>query len=129
MERDRPEIRGQALGEVHLVDAKGGTPHRLSANDPPACTKLKSPGVVNSWPKWAPGVVEKNGKKYYWLVFSSVRRGNPQSAPPQLFVAGVIEENGKLTSSGALHLWNQPAMEGNHTPSWANFKIPPANPN
>jgi hypothetical protein len=56
---------------------------RLKANDPVACTGSMSPGVQNTWPKWAPmpnaggGSVSHNkgadGKLYYWVVFSSTR--------------------------------------------------------
>ncbi|HEY0255534.1 MAG TPA: hypothetical protein VGC41_28590, partial [Kofleriaceae bacterium] len=44
-----------AHAEVCIVPAAGSTtPKRLAANDPPACTAKASPGVTNSWPKWAP---------------------------------------------------------------------------
>ena len=32
---------------------------------------------------------------------------------------------GTLTSYPAMYLWNQPAADGNHTPSWDDFVIPP----
>ena len=34
-------------------------------------------------------------------------------------------ELGGLQSYPALYLWNQPADESNHTPSWDNYVLPP----
>jgi len=115
----------QPLGEVYVLPAAGGTPTRLMANDPPACTGVTSPGVTNSWPKWAPEATTVNGKTYYWLIFSSKR--NPLKNP-QLYVTGVAVEGGKVTTHGAIYLWNQPEGENNHTPAWDVFKIPPSPP-
>jgi len=43
---------------------------------------------------------------------------------PQLYVtAVVVEANGAVTSYPALYLWNQPALQNNHTPAWDNFQI------
>jgi WD40 repeat protein len=102
----------------------GGTAVRLAANDAAACQAgLASPGLTNDWPKWSPRAVSANGKKYYWLTFSSKRTG---TANAQLYVTGlVVDGAGKLTSYPALYLWNQPAADGNHTPSWDDFTIPP----
>ncbi|HSY24787.1 MAG TPA: hypothetical protein VK841_21835, partial [Polyangiaceae bacterium] len=61
--------------EVYVVPSAGGTATRLAANDPPACTGAKSPGVTNSWPRWSPEYPTCNGSTYYWLVFSSARNG------------------------------------------------------
>ena len=102
----------------------GGTAVRLAANDAAACqSNLASPGLTNDWPKWSPQAVTANGKTYYWLTFSSKRNG---TANAQLYVAGVVVDGaGKVTSYPALYLWNQPAADGNHTPSWDDFTIPP----
>ncbi len=63
-----------------------GTGTRLAANDPPMCTGISSPGVTNSWPKWAPSVGSaSNGRSFYWIVFSSTRIG---SAPATVRHAG-----------------------------------------
>jgi hypothetical protein len=93
---------------------------RLKANDPVACTGSQSPGVQNTWPKWAPmpavatagmaGNQGPDGKLYYWVTFSSTRAnactvtatsGQPNTlctkqqsmdalAHAQLYVAGIV---------------------------------------
>ena len=104
------------------MPSAGGVATRLKANDAPACqTDLHSPGLTNDWTKWSPDVGHANGKTYYWITFSSQRTG-----VPQLYVAAlVVDGAGKLTTYPALYLWNQPAAEGNHTPSWDHLQIPP----
>jgi hypothetical protein len=110
---------------VDVVAATGGAPTRFVANDPPACTNAKSPGVTNSWPKTAPDVgVALDGRRFYWVIFSS-RRDPFSMGQPQLYVtAFVVSAAGALTTYSALYLWNQPEAEANHTPSWENFGIP-----
>jgi hypothetical protein len=112
--------------EVFVIPSEGGTPTRIKANDPPACSGKKSPGVTNSWPKWAPEVGHVGSSRdYYWITFSSTRgvRGNPQ-----LYIAAVVVDRGEVDVSvatySALYLWNQPEMENNHTPAWDVFQIP-----
>lgn len=106
--------------EVFAIPRAGGTPFRLRANDPPACSGRTSPGVTNSWPKWAPGASDANGKRYYWLTFSSTRGpGNN----PQLYVTPIVDDGTTQTTYPALYLWNQPPAENNHTPAWDNFGI------
>lgn len=102
----------------------GGTAVRLAANDAAACqTSLASPGLTNDWPKWSPQAVKANGKTYYWLTFSSKRTGSTNA---QLYITGVVvDSSGQITTFPALYLWNQPAADGNHTPSWDDFAIPP----
>jgi hypothetical protein len=78
--------------EVFIIPAAGGTPIRLDANDPPACSGMLSPSLANSWPKWAPRVSEFVGRKCYWIAFSSLRA----DWIPQLFIAGVVIENGRV---------------------------------
>jgi hypothetical protein len=109
---------GQA--EVFAIVATGGTPIRLVANDPPACSGRTSPGVTNSWPKWSPEATDAGTRRFYWLTFSSTRStgGNPQ-----LYVTPLVDDNGTVTTYPALYLWNQPAAENNHTPAWDNFGI------
>ncbi len=109
-----------ALAEIMLISAKGGTPVRPVANDPGTCLGKSSPGITNSWPKWSPVASSASGRTYYWIIFSSTRSGNPQ-----LYMAGVIkDETGQVTTTPALYLWNQPATENNHTPAWDTFRIP-----
>jgi hypothetical protein len=106
--------------EIFVVPASGGTPTRLAANDPPACSGQQSPGVLNSWPKWAPEVQSADGRRYYWISFSSSRR----ASRPQLYVGGVVvEKDGTVRTYKALYLWNQPSADGNHTAAWDVFKI------
>lgn len=104
--------------EVMVIPAQGGTAHRLRANDPPACLNQTSPGLTNSWPKWSPRAQTVSGRTYYFLTFSSRRRGIPQ-----LYVTALVDDGGRLTSYPALYLWNQPADEGNHTPDWEDIHI------
>jgi WD40-like Beta Propeller Repeat len=107
--------------EVLVVPSTGGQAIRLAANDAPACqTSLISPGLTNDWPRWSPDVGQANGKKYYWVTFSSMRSG-----PAQLYVTGVVvDAGGNIATFPALYLWNQPATDSNHTPSWDDFQIP-----
>jgi hypothetical protein len=115
--------------EVFVISSAGGDPARLASNDPPACSKTTSPGIENSWPKWAPAKpapVTVNGNTYYWLVFSSTRFGGDKR---QLFMAPVVvDKTGKVTSYKAVYPWNQPEDEKNHTPAWDVFAIPPSPP-
>lgn len=109
-----------AAAEVFVVPAAGGTPQRLLANDPPTCSGRTSPGVTNSWPKWAPAVTDVGPRRFYWLTFSSTR--GPQGNP-QLYVTPVVESGGTLQTYPSLYLWNQPPTENNHTPAWDDFDI------
>jgi hypothetical protein len=117
-----------AQAEIFVVPAAGqAQPVRLAANDPPACTGLKSPGITNSWPKWSPQALSSGGSTYYWLVFSSTRDAPGQGASPgpQLYVAPiVVDAQGKVTSYSALYFRNQPETEHNHTPAWDVFQLP-----
>ena len=108
-----------AAAEVFVIPAAGGMPIRLAANDPPACSGKTSPGIENSWPKWAPETTDGASKRYYWLTFSSTRIGDV----PQLFVTPVVDQGGTVKTYPALYLWNQPAADHNHTPAWDNFSI------
>jgi hypothetical protein len=116
--------------EVYVVPSSGGTATRLAANDPPQCSGLASPGITNSWPKWSPEAQNGlNGRKYYWLIFSSSRDGYtiqklPAKKASQLYMAAVVEEGGTLKTYSGVYLWNQPIEESNHTPAWDVFKIP-----
>jgi hypothetical protein len=112
----------QPLAEVYVIPSGGGTGTRLSANDPPMCSGVTSPGVTNSWPKWAPNVgMASGGRAFYWIVFSSTRIG----ALPQLFISPVVVTGTTVQTYAALYLWNQPSTEGNHTPAWEYFKLAP----
>ncbi|MCG8558001.1 MAG: hypothetical protein MJD61_22355 [Proteobacteria bacterium] len=107
--------------EVLVVPANGGIATRLAANDPPQCTGRQSPGTANSWPKWSPEARSVGTRTYYWLLFSSQRIGVIR----QLFIAGLVEEAGTLTSYNAVHLWNQPEDRNNLTPTWENVVLAP----
>ena len=131
--------------EIYVIPSEGGTPMRLIANDPPQCTGENSPGVVNSWGKWAPDVKESSEsfgpkRSFYWVVFSSARsypeqfivEVNPYSPPDsrssQLYLAAVVrnEVTGEYTNYPAIYLWNQEKTTSNLTPAWDHFKIPTA---
>jgi hypothetical protein len=111
-----------AQSEIFAIQSAGGTARRLKANDPGACLGKTSPGITNSWPKWAPVVNSSGARRYYWYIFSSTRG---DGGNPQLYAAALVEdETGNVTDTPALYLWNQPANENNHTPAWDKFKIP-----
>jgi hypothetical protein len=123
----------QPLGEVFVVPyngGAGGTATRVVANDPVACTGIVSPGVENSWPKWAPTSQTVNGSTYYWLVFSSTRSvtaGATTTTPgrSQLYVAGVVVDGqGNITTHAPIYPWNQDETVNNMLPAWAEFSIP-----
>lgn len=135
-----PSITGPVYyrpdGEIWIVPSTGGEPVRLSANDPPACTGEVSPGVINSWPKWSPEVREFNGKRYYWLIFSSARTYPGQFTLPrdsyspmdtrssQLYIAGVVVDGDVIETYPAIYLYNQTTNTTNLTPAWDVFQIP-----
>jgi len=110
-----------------VVPATGGTPLRVAGNDPPACVNRPSPGITNSWPRWAPSAESVGGKRYYWLTFSSKRR---DANNPQLFVSGVVtrlEAGVEVIDQTypALYVTSQIPEENNHTPAWDVFEIEP----
>ena len=132
-------------GEVFVVPAEGGEAVRLAANDPPACSGERSPGVINSWPKWSPAVTVVppvtmelgRARTFYFLIFSSARKypgsftlPRTQYSPPdtrssQLYMTALVRyENGEMESYPALYLWNQDPKTSNLTPAWDTFKIP-----
>lgn len=124
-------------GEIYIVPSSGGTPTRLAANDPPACTQQRSPGIINSWPKWSPTVRESGGKTYYWLIFSSARAYTGQFTLPQdeyspkdtrssqLYLAPVVVDRDGVTTHPAIYLYNQTTNTTNLTPAWDEFQIYP----
>jgi hypothetical protein len=137
--------------EVFVVPSAGGTATRLTANDPPACLGVSSPGLTNSWPKWSPSVQTcADGLTYYWIIFSSSRDGNtfnlanfkdPKPATPlptsQLYLTALtVDKNNAVRTYPAVFVWNQPATsalyaganQSNHTPVWEEVAIPPPAP-
>jgi hypothetical protein len=149
----RGRIYYHPQGEIYVVPASGGVATRLAANDPPACTNESSPGVTNSWAKWSPTVrtgpanTEHEGKRYYFLLFSSTRQSPfqlGQAPASQLYLTTVVElPDGQLVSYPAMYLWNQgfeiinpdsdnpqvaPIVTNNLTPAFDEFVIPPRPP-
>jgi hypothetical protein len=115
----------QPSAELLVVPAEGGAALRLAANDPPACAGLASPGLTNSWARWAPSATAVQGKKYYWLVFSSKRR---PSALPQLYISAIVTTvNGGAETIEkdypALYVTSQDPGQSNHTPAWDVFEV------
>ena len=109
---------------------------RLAANDPPACTGLKSPGINNHWPKWSPTVnTGTNGRTYYWIIFSS-NRYNPNALTvtnsnttstvwvSQLYITAIVKDEVSTATYPAIYLYNQPSTRLNTTPAWQDFNIP-----
>jgi hypothetical protein len=137
----------QPAAEVFVVPfngGAGGTAVRLIANDPVACTGLVSPGVQNTWPKWAPNPIPADageagapapqtigGNTYYWVTFSSTRSttaGASAGTPgkEQLYVAGiVVDSKGNISTYAPIYLWNQDDTVNNLIPAWGEFGIPP----
>jgi len=118
-----PTTYANSNSELFVVRISGGPALRLAANDPPACLFRTVPGLTNDWSKWSPEArTGSNGKTYNWLTFSSTRAGKPQ-----LYVTAVVTQGGvgAPQTFPALYLWNHPATESNHTPSWDNYRIPP----
>lgn len=157
VENGRGRIYYHPQGEIYVVPTQGGTPIRLAANDPPSCTNERSPGVTNSWPKWSPTVRQgpagtpHEGKRYYFLLFSSTRQspfqlsGSGGNAPAsQLYLATLVESpDGSVQTYPAMYLWNQgflitnpdpdnpvvqPIQTSNLTPAFDEFIIPPRPP-
>jgi hypothetical protein len=137
-----------AEAEVWVVPfngGSGGTAVRLKANDPVACSGLTSPGVQNTWPKWAPNPVSStrltdggvaagseptaqtiNGVTYYWVTFSSTRSPTTSNKQQQLYVAGITtDSSGNITTYAPIYLWNQSDLVNNLIPSWGTFALPP----
>jgi len=113
----------QPAAEVFVIPASGGTATRIKANDPVACLGVTSPGVQNTWPKWAPDAETYGGSTYYWLIFSSKRAG---SGLAQLYITAVVKDgSGNLTTYASIYLWNQDQTLNNLVPAWDNFNIPP----
>jgi hypothetical protein len=130
---DQPvDSYNQPSAELAVVPALGGTAVRLRANDPPACTGKKSPGLTNSWARWAPSAGVVDGRKYYWLVFSSKRRSasidDKGKLLPQLYISAIVTS---VTATGetieteypALYVTSQIPTESNHTPAWDIFEV------
>jgi hypothetical protein len=113
--------------EVFIVPGNGGSAQRLRANDPPTCTTLKSPGLTNSWPRWAPQSQSQNGLNYYWIVFSSKRRP-ATGLTPQLYIAAVVTKTTGSTETvyadyPAIYVLAQDPANSNHIPAWDNFNV------
>lgn len=122
-----PSSYDQATAEIFLIPRAGGVPTRLKANDPQACTGLKSPGITNSWTRWAPQAPLFQGLRYYWLVYSSKRRV-AAAFRPQLYISAIVTkpENGTETVVAeypGVYVGSQSAAESNHTPVWDYFVV------
>jgi len=117
----------QPSAEVAVVPGGGGTATRLRANDPPACTGKKSPGLTNSWPRWAPKVGLAGDKRYYWLVFSSTRR-EATGVRPQLYISAIVTQGAGAAEAvvaeyPAVYVSSQDPAGNNHIPAWDVFEL------
>ena len=122
-----PDSYSEPAAEVFIVPGNGGSPTRLRANDPPACTGLVSPGLTNAWARWAPKAETFNGQKFYWVVFSSNRR-QAAASRPQLYVAAVVTKvdagvESLVAEYPAIYATAQDAGGNNHTPAWDFFEV------
>ncbi len=116
----------EPASEIFIVSSNGGEVTRLAANDPASCTEVTSPGLTNSWAKWAPEATTSDDDKYYWVIFSSKRRSGGNQ---QLFVAAVVTTVSGSTETikktyPAIYVTTQAAKENNHTPAWDVFQLP-----
>ena len=120
----QPGRRG--LRRSRSTAGRAARPFASPPTTPPlASRRLASPGLTNDWPKWSPrATVGGDGRTYYWLTFSSKRTGSTNA---QLYVTAIVIASHPASSPTipALYLWNQPAGDGNHTPSWDDFALPP----
>lgn len=140
--------------EVNVVPIGGGTATRLAANDPPACMGAASPGITNSWPKFAPQGPTCGGKTYYWLIFSSTRDkilfsdsaqfGQTVNTPytSQLYLTSIVDDGtGNLVTVPGTFIWSQHLIaagaavtefagvaQSNHTPQWEDVVLAPPPP-
>jgi hypothetical protein len=142
-------------GEIFIVPRAGATaPTRLIANDPVSCSGETARGSINSWPKWSPRSESKDGKTYYFLIFSSAR-GYPgafnlpkarltpaiSDKSAQLYMAPIVVDDATqaVTTYPAIYLWNQNIVvdtagqaaiqnTSNLTPAWDDFSIPEVPP-
>ncbi len=117
----------QPSAELFVLPAAGGTAERLRANDPPVCTGQTSPGLTNSWARWAPQSETFGELKYYWIVFSSKRRAN-SAFSPQLYVAAITTRLEGATEViekqyPAIYVVAQDPLANNHTPAWDKFEV------
>ena len=118
----------EPTAEVYVVPADGGAATRLRANDPPACGGQTSPGLTNSWARWAPEAKQDGDLRYYWLVFSSKRRGHPQ-----LYISALVTDvSGAsevlVADYPALYVTAQDPLGNNHTPVWDVIDIDEVQP-
>jgi len=128
-----PNSYNQPTAEVFIVPGLGGSAQRLRANDPPVCTTLKSPGLTNAWPRWAPNAQASGSLKFYWIVFSSKRRP-ATGLNPQLYVSAIVTkmQNNVETIYAdypAVYVLSQDPASNNHTPAWDVFNVQGIPPN
>ncbi len=105
--------------EVFLIPLQGGMPERIAGNDPPPILGETSPGLTNSWPKWAPDYHVSGADTWFFLAFSSARH----HGLAQIWISPLKVNGGAVTSYPALHLPGQNVGTHNHTPVWFLDKI------
>ncbi|MDZ4694845.1 MAG: hypothetical protein SGI86_06810 [Deltaproteobacteria bacterium] len=120
--------------------AQSASAVRLAANDPPACTGKKSPGINNHWARWSPVHQSVGEATVYWIIFSSNRADIPpvrseykNPAMPngstvsvsQLYLTAVVEDESGIRTFPAIYMWNQSTDTLNTTPAWEAFQLPP----
>ena len=117
----------QPSAELAVVAGKGGIATRLRANDPPSCTGKVSPGLTTSWPRWAPKSGTMGDRRFYWLVFSSIRRA-ATAERPQLYISAIVTQvNGTsetmVAEYPAVYVTSQDPAGNNHIPAWDVFDV------
>jgi hypothetical protein len=138
------------FGKIMVIPPAGGTATQLVANDPGTCGGDNvATGVINSWPKWSPDAFVKDGKTYYFLVFSSARKYSDEFSKQfqltenssasftgltnssQLYLAAVVVDNTThaVTTYPAVYIWNQnrtPGADATTTASLQYSNLTPA---
>jgi len=105
--------------ELFVMSMHGGSAHRIVGNDPPAILGETSPGLTNSWPKWAPEYEVQGDDTWFFLAFSSTRH----HGVAQVWISPVRVHADQVTSYPALHLPGQDTSTHNHTPVWFRDKV------
>jgi len=140
------------FAEVTVIPASGGKGTRLVANDPNACAADPTPhALINGTPAWGPSPVQKDGRTYYFLLFTSARKygdefatqfdmdgldlSNKPRASTQLYLTTIVvdDASGSIQSYPAVYIWNQnrlassgaPPAFANLSPVWGNSTLAP----
>jgi len=138
--------------ELMVIPASGGSATRLLANEPNACAADSTPlALINGSPAWDPSPVHRDGRSYYFLLFTSARKyadefsaqfqldgldlTNKPRASTQLYLTTIVVDDatGSIASYPAIYIWNQnriaasgaPTAYAAITPVWGTTALAP----